>query len=130
VALRDHDRSENDGVKKGWIFTPTQTRTSDYYYDPNSGVKFKLAYSQYGDNEIVTASGNQVGTVQSLTMTDYNPDLKQSIIVIGFIEDMEGNLRFGQLCGNDVIANPEPTTMFLLGSGLIGLVGLRKKLKK
>lgn len=133
VALRTHDASENDGIQQGWIFTPTNTRTSDYYYDPLSGTKANLAYWQYGDNEVVTASGDQVDSVISLTMTPYDPNLNQSIIVIDFNENMQGGIRFGQICGNDVIATPEPATMLLLGSGLIGLasfLGRNKFFKK
>ena len=32
--------------------------------------------------------------------------------------------------GNTPVATPEPTTMFLLGSALLGLWGLRRKIKK
>ena len=52
------------------------------------------------------------------------------------IKDIFG-LRWTMTCGNDVIEGedppnpvPEPATMLLLGSGLLGLVGLRRKLKK
>jgi hypothetical protein len=52
------------------------------------------------------------------------------------IKDKFG-LRWTMTCGNDVIegedpptSTPEPATMLLLGSGLLSLVGLRRKFKK
>jgi hypothetical protein len=40
------------------------------------------------------------------------------------------DVRMLDLLGYDPSVVPEPSTMFLLGSGLLGLVGLRRKLKK
>ena len=37
---------------------------------------------------------------------------------------------YDPMASGDVIANPEPATMLLFGSGLLGLGGLRKRFRK
>jgi hypothetical protein len=124
VPLRDHD-----SVTKGQVYQVKTTKLSNDYY---SG----WSTSSYGDNEVVTAN-NTSGPLDygaSVTFND-NTGFYYNTIGIGFLDDYGfggRDIRFAYTCGNDVHAPvPEPATMLLVGTGLIGLVGFgRKKLLK
>jgi hypothetical protein len=54
--------------------------------------------------------------------------LEFSPSIIGFLGDALGNpITLDSVGAGGVSAIPEPSTLLLLGSGLVGLVGLRKK---
>jgi hypothetical protein len=56
-------------------------------------------------------------------------DGKENIVLTGFWAGERGAISHVSIWGNSVSV-PEPATMFLLGLGLVGMAGLKRKIKK
>lgn len=87
-----------------------------YPYRPNHPVGFESGITE----ATLGLLASVVGTDATLTYS-FNPGIVLGEgFVIGYTPD----------CANDVIITPEPSILLLLGLGLLGLAGVRRKFKK
>lgn len=110
---------------QGSILTSDDVMPSEgYQYRNNQEVLINNA----GLTSIGTGTAGRSGEYYSMVMdvTGMNLDFAS------LLSSNNVGFHWAMTCGNDVIegSTPEPGTMLLLGSGLLGLLGYRRRFKK
>ena len=129
VPVRNHDLDyDGNTLLKGGIYNVGTPRLSNAYYSEPGPYPYNWPTSRYGDNEIVTADGTPTGKSADVTWDSGAAGYNIIDIAFGNTDYAGRQIRFAYTCANDVHAPvPEPATMLLLGSGLIGLAGIGRK---
>ncbi len=109
---------------QGNILTSDDVMPSGYQYRNNQEVLIDNA----GLTSIGTGTAGRVGEYYSMVMDVSGMNLDFA----NLLSSGDVGFHWAMTCGNDVIegSTPEPATILLLSSGLLGLAGYRRRFKK
>ena len=99
------------------LFDPSERPAISYFATPG------LKYASFDGSDWATATVDSTGYVGGYTSLAFGPDGNPYISYYDY-NDGNGNLK---LVWDPPVATPLPSAVWLLGSGLVGLIAIRRR---